>query len=233
MTEAAGPDGEPPVRVVIVEDHPLYADALAEVVRAGPGMALELVCSRMAQVPPRFDPPPDVVLLDLRLPDVTGAEGVAKLSARGMRVLVLSAVDDRDAVLAALQAGALGYLTKQAGAQQIAEAVRTVAAGQTYISPTLASHLLAASRPTRGQAPALTPREREVLVLLAAGATDQDIAEALNVQVRTVRSYLERVREKTGRRRRPDLTRYAIAEGLLDSGLDEGFRPHPVRRRPV
>lgn len=220
------------IRVVIIEDHPLYASALAQTMEAQPGVSVELICSRLTHCPPRFDVEPDVVLLDLGLPDVTGTEGVAALVRRGLRVLVLSAVDDRDAVLAALQAGALGYLTKQAGAEQIAEAVRVVAGGQSYISPTLASHLLAASRSARGQHPPLTPREREVLVLLAAGATDQDIADTLNVGVRTVRSYLERVREKTGRRRRPDLTRYAIAEGMLAAGLEGDFPQPRFKRDP-
>jgi DNA-binding NarL/FixJ family response regulator len=133
----------------------------------------------------------------------------------GHRVLVVSAQGEQADVLAAMAAGARGYLTKDADADEILRAVRVVWGGGTYISPTLASLLLDSSRirDARLRLP-LSERERQVLSLLAAGERDQDIADALAISVRTVRSHLDRIREKTGRRRRPELTRLAIEEGI-------------------
>jgi DNA-binding NarL/FixJ family response regulator len=178
-----------------------------------------------------------VVLLDLHLPGLSGAEGVARLHTAGLAILVLSAINDPPEVLDAIAAGAAGYLTKNADGTEIIIAVRTIATGGTYISPTLASFLLAASHSAPpGPAPApgpeyagagtpsdtgghpdaagLTERERAILGLVAAGETDRDIAAALCISVSTVRSHLDRIRHKTGRRRRPDLTRLAYQVGL-------------------
>lgn len=205
------------VRVAVVEDHPLYAQALAEAISRVPSCVIVHSARSLRRYLAAPEHQVDVVLLDLGLPDVTGAEGVAALTARGLKVLVISADAQPDSVLAAMSAGARGYLTKHSTSQQIVEAIRLVAAGHTYVSPTLASFLLSGSRTPGGSGPPLTGREREVLSLVAAGETDQDIADQLRISVRTVRSYLERVREKTGRRRRPDLTRYAIAHGLVSA----------------
>ncbi|WP_088285387.1 response regulator transcription factor [Kineosporia sp. A_224] len=205
------------LRIAIVEDHPLYAEALVGAVSRVPFITIVHSARSLRGYLAAPDLQVDVVLLDLGLPDTTGAEGVRAVTARGHKCLVISAEAQPDAVLAAMAAGSRGYLTKHTTAQQVVEAIRMVAAGQTYISPTLASFLLGAGRPGSRSGPSLTGREREVLSMVAAGETDQDIAEALRISVRTVRSYLERVREKTGQRRRPDLTRYAIAHGLITS----------------
>jgi DNA-binding NarL/FixJ family response regulator len=140
---------------------------------------------------------------------------VITVSGAGHRVLVVSASDDQSEVLAAMSAGARGYLTKDAEAEEIVRAVRVIAAGDSYVSPTLASFLLDSSRRrnARVRLP-LSGREQQVLSLLAAGERDQDIADALFISVRTVRSHLDRIREKTGRRRRSELTRLAIEEGI-------------------
>lgn len=203
------------IRVGIVEDHPLYAEALVGAVTRMPSCTVVHSARTLQGYLAARDHHADVVLLDLNLPDASGAVGVTALTSRGLRVLVISADATPETVLAAMTAGARGYVTKHMTSHQIVEAIRLVAAGHTYVSPTLASYLLNSAR-TSGQAtPALTEREREVLSLVAGGETDQDIADALGISVRTVRSYLERVREKTGRRRRPDLTRFAIAQGLV------------------
>lgn len=157
-----------------------------------------------------------VVLLDLKLPGVSDAAAVSAVVRMGFRVLVLSAQGGQTQVLSAITAGAKGYLTKDAGADEIRRAVREVAAGNSYVSPALAAFLL---NPARGRTgpmpPPLSERERQVLALLAAGERDQDIAVRLSISLRTVRSHLDRIREKTGRRRRPDLTRFAIEEGMV------------------
>jgi DNA-binding NarL/FixJ family response regulator len=131
-------------------------------------------------------------------------------------VLVVSAQAGQEEVLGAISAGARGYLTKDADGAEIVRAVREVAAGNSYVSPTLATFLLNTSRERyAGPKIALSVRERQVLSLLASGERDQDIAEALAISVRTVRSHLDRIRDKTGRRRRSELTRLAIEEGIV------------------
>lgn len=203
------------IRVAIVDDHPLYRQGLATAVEAAGD--LELVSSSKSIE--EFDanrPEANVVLLDLHLPGLSGAAGVAHVSGLGFAVLVVSAAGTPDDVLDAIGAGAGGYLTKDADGDEITRAVRLVAEGGSYVSPTLASYLLRASRAgTERDRLALTEREREVLALVAAGETDQDIAEQLYISIRTVRSHLDRIRDKTGARRRADLTRLAIDQGIV------------------
>jgi len=207
--------GEALIDVSVVEDHPLYRIALVQVL-------MESGCTRVGTIAGSVEefasfraPPGGVVVLDLKLPGLHDASAVVAVTSMGHRVLVVSAQADKAAVLAAVAAGARGFLTKDAEAAEIIRAVREVAAGHTYVSPVLASMLLDSSREryTALRLP-LSDRERQVLGLLAAGERDQDIAEALAISVRTVRSHLDRIREKTGRRRRPELTRLAIEEGI-------------------
>ena len=142
----------------------------------------------------------DVVLLDLHLPGIEGSAGVAHVCDKGYRVLVVSAAGTPDDVVDAIAAGAAGYLTKETDAEEITRAVRVVAGGDTYVSPTLASYLLRVEKSTAQYK--LTKRERDVLALVAAGEKDQDIAGELSIAITTVHSHLERIRDKTGARRR-------------------------------
>jgi len=217
--QQSGPHDLPDIRVAVVEDHPLYAEALRTTLSNTPNVEVVGVYGSLREFPLQVEPGL-VVLLDLGLPGLRGAQAVAYLVGHGCLPLVISAQGERQDVLSAMDAGARGYLTKDASVEQLKEAVRVVAAGHSYISPTLASYVLTGERAGRTVTSPLTDREREVLTLVAAGETDQDIADQLRLSVRTVRSYLERVREKTGHRRRPDLTRYAIAEGLLAAAQD-------------
>jgi DNA-binding NarL/FixJ family response regulator len=208
-------------RVAVIDDHPLYRQGLAVAIEEAPGMELVLAARSVEDFDAHRGVRPDVVVLDLHLPGLEGPQAVAHLCARGLAVLVVSASDDQDAVLDAIAAGASGYLTKDAEAAEITAAVTAIAQGGTYVSPALAAYLLRAARRQPPAVPwALTEREREILRLLASGETDQDIAAQLYISVRTVRSHLERIRDKTGRRRRPDLTRLAIEQGLM--GGDTG-----------
>ncbi|MFD1049771.1 LuxR C-terminal-related transcriptional regulator, partial [Kibdelosporangium lantanae] len=143
------------------------------------------------------------------------AADVMEVVGMGFRVLVLSAYSERSEVLGAMAAGASGYLSKDCDADEILHAVRVVADGNTYMSPMLASHVLDAfADRNSGPTIELSTRERQVLSLVAAGERDQDIAQTLEISIRTVRSYLDRIRDKTGQRRRPELTRYAIEMGV-------------------
>ncbi|WP_092531910.1 LuxR C-terminal-related transcriptional regulator [Amycolatopsis arida] len=203
-----------PVRAAVIDDHPLYRGAVVRVL----GAARIEVCAEAESVD-RFAgyrvPPGAVVVLDLKLPGRSGGAAVAEVVAMGHDVLVVSAYSAHVDVLGAIAAGAKGYLAKTADGDDIVRAVCTVAAGGSYFSPALASLMLDSERDRAGGARLeLSVRERQVLSLVAAGERDQDIAEAMSISVRTVRSYLDRIRDKTGYRRRPELTRLAIEEGL-------------------
>lgn len=199
------------ISVVIVDDHPVYRQGLAMAVDGVDDLELVGQASSIEA----FDAlgaKPDVVLLDLHLPGIEGAAGVAHVCGSGNRVLVVSAAGTPDDVIDAIAAGASGYLTKEADGDEITRAVRTVASGATYVSPTLASYLLRADRSNATYT--LTKRERDVLALVAAGETDQDIAEQLTIAKTTVHSHLDRIRDKTGARRRAELTNLAHRLGL-------------------
>jgi DNA-binding NarL/FixJ family response regulator len=195
------------ISVAIVDDHPLYRQGLAMAIEQADDFTLVADAESIEDFD-RRDVTVDVVLLDLHLPGIRGAEGVAHICARGPKVIVVSAAGAADDVIDALAAGAAGYLTKDAEAEDIRRAVRAVANGQTYVSPTLASYLINANKPRAASLDhQLSPRELEILALVAAGETDRDIAKQLFIATATVYSHLERIRDKTGARRRAQLTR--------------------------
>jgi DNA-binding NarL/FixJ family response regulator len=214
-------DSQEVIDVCVVEDHPLYRAALVRALDEEPGIRVAATTGSVEEFLAWRIPPGQVVILDLKLPGAHDSAAVVAVSSAGHRVLVVSAHAGQAEVLGAMAAGARGYLTKDAEATEVLRAVRAVAAGHSYVSPTLASFLLdsANARNTRIRLP-LSAREREVLSLLAAGERDQDIAEALSISVRTVRSHLDRIRDKTGRRRRSELTRLAIEESIAQPHRD-------------
>jgi DNA-binding NarL/FixJ family response regulator len=194
------------ISVAIIDDHPLYRQGLAMVVDQADDLTLVADAASIEQFD-LLDVTVDIVLLDLHLPGIGGAEGVAHVCARGPKVIVVSASGASGSVIDALAVGAAGYLTKDADAEDIRRAVQAVANGQTYVSPTLASYLISANKPTASLEHQLSPRELEILALVASGETDRDIAAKLFLSVATVHTHLERIRDKTGARRRAQLTR--------------------------
>lgn len=202
------------VQVAVIEDHPLYRQALETVIMAFTSTSLALSTATIEEFDARAAHPPDVVLVDLHLPGLDGGPGVRHLAGKGLNVLVLSASTDAPAVIEAIGAGARGYLSKDAQAAEILAAVQAVAAGRGYVSPALTGHLLQPSRREAQQLPELSHREQEVLAHLAIGETDHEIARTLCISVSTVRSHLDRIRDKTGKRRRADLTRFALEHSI-------------------
>jgi DNA-binding NarL/FixJ family response regulator len=143
---------------------------------------------------------------------------VRLLREREQRPLVVSSSERPEHILGALDAGAQGYLAKSVDAAQLMAAIRDIAAGRIFLTPGLAVSLIMdrqqlAPRPIGGE---LTDRERDVLVSVAAGLTDQEVARDLRIRVSTVRSHLDHIREKTGYRRRAELALHAVNEGLYD-----------------
>jgi DNA-binding NarL/FixJ family response regulator len=201
------------IGVAVVEDHPLYRRGLIRNIEQAPGMELVASAASLEAMEARGYHDIDVVLLDLHLPDCHGPDLVSKISSRGPAILVVSVSDDRRSVVDAIAAGARGYVSKAADGEEIARAVEVVAEGGTYVSSTLASYLLRDAREDqRSHAYRLSEREREILTKVSQGDTDAEIAEQLLISVRTVHSHLDRIRDKTGRRRRADLTRLAVED---------------------
>jgi len=167
---------------------------------------------------------PDVVLMDLRMPRVDGIEAIRRLTALGERprAIALTTYADDASVLGALRAGARGYLTKDAGAEEIRSAVEAVARGEAALDPSVQHHVVAAvaSEPAAGERELpddLTPREAEVLALIAAGRTNAEIADALVVSAATVKSHVNHIFAKAGVRDRAQAVVYAYENGLATS----------------
>lgn len=162
---------------------------------------------------------PDVVVLDIRLPDLNGIEVAARLKDTDCvsKIVALSAFSDKRFVTAMLRSGAAAYVTKSAAGTELVRAIRAVAAGQGYFSPEIA-HALASEvrdRPLAGEAPPLGRREREVLRLIAEGARSQAIAEQLHVSLATVEVHRRNIMRKLGLRTVAELTKHAIREGIV------------------
>jgi DNA-binding NarL/FixJ family response regulator len=203
------------IPIAIVEDHPLYRRGLTQTATQSDALALVAATPSLEELEPSDLAKSEVVILDLHLPGTEGPDAVRFVRSTGAAVLVLSASDNPAEVIEAIGAGAAGYLTKSADTDEIINAIRIVSSGGTYVSPVLAGHLLnQAQKVEQASQLDLTSREREILELVAEGETDADIAAQLYISVHTVHSHLDRIREKTGQRRRPDLTRFALQHDI-------------------
>ncbi len=218
--EAASDSGA--VRVMVVDDHPIWRDAAARtlteagysvVATAGNGAKALRVAAATR---------PDVVLLDLNLPDQPGAQVTRQLLAAlpDVRVLILSASGERQDVLDAVTAGASGYLLKSAEPAELTAAVRSTAAGRAVFTPGLAGLVLgeyrrlARSEAPVPRAPQLTGRETEVLRLVATGLTYPQIAQRLSLSPRTVQNHVQNTLSKLQLHNKAQLVRYALEQGV-------------------
>jgi len=206
-----------PIRILLVDDHAVLRSGLRLLLEREEG--LEPVgeagtAEDAIRALPRLRP--DVVVIDIEMPGMGGLEGAARIRERspGARILFLSMHDQARDVRRAFDAGADGYLLKSAADEDLVRAVRAVAGGERYVHPSLGAVL--AAPPTEGPLGELTSREREVLRLLALGHTNQEIAEALIVSVRTVESHRAHVMTKLRVTTRAGLVRAALDAGLLD-----------------
>jgi DNA-binding NarL/FixJ family response regulator len=209
-----------PIRIVVADDHPIVRAGIVGLLETAPGIqvvgeaadgaeAVELAASER----------PDLVLMDLRMPGVDGASATASIVAagHGTRVLVLTTYETDDHILAAIEAGASGYLLKAAPQAEILAGIRAVAAGETVLAPSIAAKLVSRVRADAASVapPALSPRELQVLTLVADGCSNPEIARTLYIGEATVKTHLLHAFEKLGVNDRTRAVTRAMELGLL------------------
>ena len=220
------------IRVLVADDQPLVRAGIVMLLNAEPGISViaeagtgeEAVALAQRHLP-------DVVLMDVRMPVLDGVSAVRALASdavtgeadRLVRVLMLTTFDDDTAVRDALRAGASGFLLKHAAPQDLASAIRAVAAGDAWLAPHVTRHVIdeLARNPARDEAPgeaiaALTPRERDVLTLMAGGLSNAEIRDRLVVSEATVKTHVARILMKTRSRDRTQAVVLAYRSGLVD-----------------
>jgi len=210
-----------PIRVMVVDDHPMWRNAVERDLVAA-GLDVVAVAADGRQAIARFAATrPDVVVLDLQIPAPDGVQVTAEIVRQqpSVRVLILSASGEQQDVLAAVKAGAAGYLVKSASSQELLAAVRRVAQGDPVFTPGLAGLVLGEFRriseaPAEPDGQRLTERETEVLRMVAKGLSYRQIADRLVLSHRTVQNHVQNTLRKLQMHNRVELTRYAIEQGL-------------------
>jgi two-component system response regulator NreC len=209
------------IRVLVVDDHAVVRSGLRRVLDAEKDIQTVGEAANVERaVFEALETKPDVVLLDVVMPGKSGIDGMPALlqALPDVKVLMLSMQDDPRYVREAFEAGASGYVLKEAADTDVVDAVRAVAAGERYVHPALGARLIAAESEERKRAESdpLSEREREVLRLLALGHTNQEIAALLYISVRTAETHRAHIMQKLGLSSRAELVRYALDHGLIE-----------------
>lgn len=198
-----------PVRLFLVDDHPLVRDGLRARLEALPGLRIVGEAGSAAEALAQVDAArPDLMLVDVGMKDMNGIELAALLLARPAppHVVMLSMYDNPEYVQRALQAGAQGYVLKDAPASEIVAAIEAVAAGGTFLSPAVSKKLFRNQAPR----PLLTPRESEILSAIGRGESSKQIAGDLGLSVRTVDAHRQSIKRRLGIEGQAELIRYAV-----------------------
>lgn len=208
---------------MVADDHQIWRDGVrADLERSGVADVVAEASDGGEAIVRAREAMPEVILMDLQMPTVSGVEAIRRIVEESphIKILVLSASAEEADVLEAVKAGASGYLLKSSTADEVADAIRRVREGQPVFTPSLAGLVLDEFRRVSGGGherqpePKLTPRENEVLVLVAKGYTYREIAEKLYVSVKTVQNHVQNILTKLQLRKRYELMRYAIQKGL-------------------
>ena len=204
-----------PLRMLLVDDHVVVREGFVALLSLDPGLQVVGQAGSCAEALAIFDEcAPDIVVLDFFLPDGSGTDIIEHLAKRAHRVpmLVLSSFGQDQHVFRALQSGAAGYVLKSATAEELFSAIRTVAAGGNWVSGDLREAVVRQAR-----APTLTEREHGVLVLMAQGCSNVDIARRLSISLSTVKTHVYNSMQKLGAQNRTDAVSRARQQGILDS----------------
>jgi two-component system, NarL family, response regulator NreC len=213
------------IKVLIADDHQIMREGLRTMLEKEPDIQVvgEAEDGRMVQRM-AMDLAPDVIIMDVAMPDLNGIEATRQIIAAlpGVKIIALSMHDDRRFVLNMLKAGAAGYMLKDCAFKDLAKAIRVVMSHRTYLSHEVADIVvkdyLSATNPTESSAfQLLSPREREVLQLIAEGKTSALIGESLHISIKTVETHRQQIMVKLKIRSVAELTKYAIREGLTSA----------------
>jgi DNA-binding NarL/FixJ family response regulator len=216
------PPGAAPIRLLIADDHPVVRDGLSSMFARDPEFeVLGEAADGAEAVQLARDLRPDVILMDLRMPGVDGLTAITELARQGIptRVLVLTTYDTDSHVLPAIEAGATGYLLKDAPRAELLRAVRAAARGEAVLSPSVAARLMSRLR-APGAGP-LSQRELEVLELVASGATNREAAARLFITEATIKTHLLNIYSKLGVGDRAAAVAEAFNRGLFTPGTTE------------
>ncbi len=215
----------PELRVILADDHAIMREGLALVIGRQPGMKVVGQAGdgrELLEQVRRLKP--DVVVMDLSMPVLSGVEVARQLRAAGspVRLLALTMHEDASYLTELARLGVEGYMLKRSASDQLIEAIRTVGAGRSWYDPGLSARMLRKDHPPSptSETPVreLSEREEQVLRLLARGHANKEVAEQLNLSVKTVETYRQRIAEKLGLRSRVDLVQYALRRGWLQPG---------------
>lgn len=206
------------IRVIVADDHPIVRSGIVGLLGLDEG--IEVVgeaADGLEAVELALRLRPDVVLMDLRMPRLGGADATARITTEQpeVRVLVLTTYESDDDILGAIEAGASGYLLKAAPHEEIVAGIRSVAEGHTVLAPAIAATLVTRMRRAQAERPQLSPRELDVLRLVAAGRSNPEIARELFIGEATVKTHLLHVFEKLGVSDRTRAVTLALELGLL------------------
>ncbi len=221
------------IRILIADDHAVVRSGLRLLINSQKDMEVVGEARDGREVLPKVrETRPDIALMDLSMPGGGGVQAIAQLRREepGVRVVVLTMHDDPDYLRSVLSAGGFGYVVKRSADADLVSAIRAAARGEKFLDPSigegLVQEILRESEPGGAETGEirLSPREREVLGLLAHGHTNAEIGEKIDVSVKTVETYRARLSQKLGLHSRAELVRYAMSRGILKS--DEGL-PSP------
>jgi DNA-binding NarL/FixJ family response regulator len=208
-----------PIRILLADDHPMFRDGVAHSLGSEPDLKVIAQAAsgeEAVELAQRLSP--DVALLDITMPGMGGIAAAAKIAASvpDMRIVMLTVSEDKDNLLAALKAGAHGYVLKGASASELRAIVRRVAGGEAFVTPALATRLLVEfSRPqARDPLSELTAREHDVIELLSLGSSNREIAERLHLAEKTVKHYVTCILQKLHARSRTEAALIAVQHGL-------------------
>jgi DNA-binding NarL/FixJ family response regulator len=208
-----------PIAVVICDDHTVMAEGLAALLGAEPDIDVVGIGGSVSELHDlALTHRPDVVLLDYQLPDGDGVTAATELKSThpDTRVVMLTAFTSHAVLVAAMQAGCSGYLSKHSASQLVAEGIRRVASGDVLLSPDMLQQLLPRlNRPDQGPGSQLTQREREILELLATGTPTRTMAASLFISSNTLRNHVQSILNKLGAHTRLEAVSIAVREGII------------------